>query len=172
MAKHVIEVMSHKDFDYDMKMSGLNDDNVENVKDIVFISIIGTEDCNKYYLNEPDTKHWFSKNHTNVLNLEFDDISEDREYKGHLFKALSIDQAKQIVEFINRNINDGAITFKIHCRAGISRSRAVGEFIAQLIELDGEVDYHGREQYINHLNVDVLTKLKRIYKEEYYEKFN
>ena len=70
------------------------DDNIENIKDTAYISIICTEECRKYYL-EDDTAHWFVKEHPNVLNLDFDDIVEDRMYKGHLFKAMSEEQAEK-----------------------------------------------------------------------------
>ena len=52
--------------------------NLNEVKDDkAFISIIGTEECRKYYLEE-DTNHWFSNcTEDNVLNLEFDDVNEE-----------------------------------------------------------------------------------------------
>ena len=66
-----INVLSHKAFDNTMRDFNINDTNVDNKTDLAFISIIGTEECLKYYLHEEDTKHYFNNEHTNVLNLDF-----------------------------------------------------------------------------------------------------
>ena len=55
-----INVYSQNDFDEKMYRLGLYSYNVNEVKDDkAFISIIGTEECRKCYLEE-DTIHWFS----------------------------------------------------------------------------------------------------------------
>jgi hypothetical protein len=81
MAKGKIVVLSHYLFDEKMREWGLNNQNVDNLKDTAFISIIGTRECLEYYLDESKTKHFFMNNHENVLNLDFDDISTDVDYK-------------------------------------------------------------------------------------------
>ena len=107
-----IFVLPHATFDREMEKMGLNDDNVEDT-DMAFISIIGTPECLIYYLDEGDTKHYF-KDHPNVINLDFDDISHDEiEWEGHIFKGLSMEQAEKLFEFIEKNIDK---TFYIHCR--------------------------------------------------------
>ena len=78
-----INVLSHKAFDNTMRDFNINDTNVDNKTDLAFISIIGTEECLKYYLHEEDTKHYFNNEHTNVLNLDFDDIKYSQ-YSGPL----------------------------------------------------------------------------------------
>lgn len=91
--------------------------NVNEVKDDkAFISIIGTEECRKYYLEE-DTNHWFNNcTEDNVLNLEFDDVNEDIViWKGHTFYGITDEQAEQIVDFIEKHKGKD---FYIHCRAG------------------------------------------------------
>ena len=93
-----IEVLSHYLFDEKMRDMNLDDSNIENTN-IACISIIGTEECLKYYLDEVDTKHYF-KNHPNVLNLDFDDISTDVEYDGHIFRAMTMEQAENTVDSI------------------------------------------------------------------------
>ena len=68
------------------------------------------------------------KNHINVLNLEFDDVTEDTEFNGHLLKAMTEEQAQKCVDFIENNIGKHIY---IHCRAGISRSGAIAKFIVE-----------------------------------------
>jgi hypothetical protein len=145
-----------------MKKMNLNDDNVENTN-ISFISIIGTDECIKYWIGEDD-KHYF-KDHPNVLNLGFDDIDGcDVMYNGHLFKTMDIKQAETTVEFIERNIEKGINTVYIHCKAGISRSRAVGEFIYRYcMEHDIEAEYEDRDDYVMVLNHGVLRILNHVY---------
>lgn len=159
-----ISVFSHCDFDTKMYNLGLNDDNVEDCKEHnAFISIIGTPNCQKYYLEE-DEYHWFKQNHDNVLNLEFDDIGEEFfTYKGVNIKGLTDGQAERIVDFIEKNIGKN---FYIHCRAGKSRSIAIARY---LLDIYGE-DYGYNEKESCRKdnpcltpNIFVLTKLKRAY---------
>lgn len=125
MAK--IYVLPQVEFDELCKKECWIDDTADKLQDKAFISIIGTQECRTYYLEEPNVSHWFKKNHSNVLNLDFDDLSEDIVWKGHTFKAMTENQAHKMFQFIE--VNKGK-DFYIHCRAGISRSRAVGMFIA------------------------------------------
>lgn len=154
--------LSHMDFDDRMADIGLNDDNVDNEKDKAFISIIGTEECLRHYLNEEDTAHYFSDGHGNVLNLDFDDLENDYVYQGHVFKAMSEKQAEKTIDFIEDNI--GVSEYNVHCRAGKSRSRACCEMIARILENNGiTVDYPERDKYASVLNAGVLNKLSRAY---------
>jgi hypothetical protein len=78
--------------------NGWNDENLP--PDIAFISIVGSKECQEYYLGEEET-HYFSQSHPTVLNLAFDDIPKDQvEWKGHVFYGLSEEQAEEIVEFV------------------------------------------------------------------------
>lgn len=157
-----IEVLSHYLFDEDMIKMGLNDDNVEN-SDMAFISIIGTPECLKYYLDEKDTKHYF-KDHPNVLNLEFDDIGEDVMYNGHHFKTMRMEQVEKAVDFIEKMIEKGVNEIICHCRAGMSRSRAFGEFIYRYCkEHDIDVEYDERNQYATRVNQGILRRLNHAY---------
>ena len=157
-----IEVLSHYLFEEKCKEDGLNDENVEDKKDKAFIDIIGTEECRKYYLME-EMQHYFN-NFSNVLNLEFDDLSQDVEYDGHIFKAMTMEQAEKTVDFIEKMINDGVIYFRICCRAGYSRSRAVAEFIYRYcVEHHIEVEYTDRNDYSTFLNQGVLRRLNNAY---------
>jgi predicted protein tyrosine phosphatase len=144
-----------------MKMMGLNDSNVED-KNMAFISIVNTEECLKYYLEE-DIKHYF-KDHPNVLNLDFDDSPYDVMYNGHHFKTMSIEQAEKTIDFIEDMIKKGVDEFEIHCLAGYSRSRAIGEFIYRYCkENDIEVKYSDREEYVSRYNLHVLRVLNHAY---------
>jgi len=157
-----LKVLSHHLFDEEMKKTGLNDDNVENTN-MAFISIIGTPECLIYYLDEGDTKHYF-KNHTNVLNLEFDDIGQDVMYNGHHFKTMRMEQAEKTINFIEDNISKGIDTIIIHCRAGFSRSRAVAEFIYRYCkEKNIDVTYEDRDYYAAMYNHGVLLRLNHAY---------
>lgn len=166
-----IIVLSHFDFDRYCKDHKLNDSNVEKESDFAFISIIGTPEVLEYYLQEPQTYHWFKKNHQNVLNLEFDDVSEDRqfEYKNRYDKSMKLHayamtegQAEQCIKFIEDNLGK---TFIIHCRAGMSRSVGVGRFIIDYYEQYN--DCKGKE-YVDRMypNVGVTSVLKRIWRNQ------
>ena len=156
----MIRILSHEDFDVICYKMNVYDYNVNDFNDTyAFISIIGTEECRKYYL-EDETGHWFKEEHPNVLNLEFDDVTEDLNWKGHLFKAMSEEQADKCVDFIEKN--KGKI-FYIHCKAGISRSGAVGKFIFDFFNENGCYDENDFEYFNRHIrpNNHVLTLLKR-----------
>lgn len=170
-----LKVLSHYLFDEDMRNMNLNDDNVENSK-MAFISIIGTQECLKYYLDEDDTKHYF-KDHPNVLNLDFDDIETDVMYNGHHFKAMSMKQAEKTVDFIEKIIHSGVECIEGHCRAGMSRSRAIFEFIYRYCKENNiDVIYEDRNDYTTMLNYGVLNKLNHAYWKKHhindYEKDN
>lgn len=163
-----IEVMSHYLFDEKMREMGLNDNNIESHSDMSFISVIGTRECLEYYLDEGNTKHFFSDSHKNVLNLDFDDISTDVLYNGHLFKTMTMEQAERTVDFIEDTINNGVKKIYIHCRAGFSRSRAIAEFIYRYCkENDIEVIYKDRNDYTTMLNSGVLQRLNNAYWKKY-----
>jgi len=160
-----ITVLPQNLFDKYMADNNINDSNVEDIDDSMFISIIGTRECIKYYLEEDGTKHWFSSDHKNVINLEFDDLSNDIEWHGHKFKAISSKQAMDLFEFIEKNINDGRRNVFIHCRAGISRSQAVACFIVNMYK-EYYVDYDTQNLLPYYANKGVLRALMG----EYYKK--
>ena len=164
MEDKIIKVLPQGVFDQEMEDRMLDDTNVEGLTDEAFISIIGTEECLVHYLDEPYTEHWFKTDHTNVLNLEFDDVDHDIEYKGHLFKAISKEQAEKTVNFIEANLGKN---FTIHCRAGKSRSQAIGKFIFGAYK-----EHFAKEQpYLEFYfaNAGVLRALNRVLMERAYE---
>ena len=161
-----IKVLSHENFDAICYKHGLDDDTLDEMVSqenylYAFISIIGTPECRKYYL-EDETSHWFKREHLNVLNLEFDDVTEDLNWKGHLFKAMTEKQADQCIEFLEKN--KGKI-FYIHCKAGISRSGAFGRFIFDFYNQDKVYKEEEFEKDNSHIrpNNHVLRLLKRAF---------
>ena len=151
-----INIFSQELFDEYCLDNGISDDNVETLDNKAFISIIGTKDVVEKYLDEPDTKHYFKENHPNVINLEFDDVSKDIEFRGITAKAITDEQCKELFDFIEKNIGKD---FYIHCRAGISRSRAVGRFIRECYPYD----YWEVSDFFDTANMGVLRGLKRTY---------
>lgn len=156
-----ISVYSHSDFDEKMYRLGLDFSNVEDEDDKAFISIICSPNCQEHYLHDIE-RHWFPNNTHNVLNLEFDDIDDDHiNYNGHVFFGIDEQQAKQTVDFIEKNKGKN---FYIHCKAGKSRSQAICRYI---------LDIYGDEYGYNENkscrkdnpcltpNMRVLTMLKR-----------
>lgn len=173
MEKLKITVLSHKDFDAYMQTNNIYESNVHKAIRKCFISIIGTKDCLDYYLNEPLTKHWFGMNTSNVMNLDFDDVDEDTEYEGKTFKSFSDIQAFETVIFIYdyikriKHLSKSKIVKEIviHCRCGISRSRAIAEYICRYYSDDFDIEYDERERFYNHINHCVLRKLEMMHRE-------
>ena len=162
-----IEVLSQFHFDERLREQGIDDTNVEDTT-MAFISIIGTPECLTYYLDEGKTKHYF-KDHDNVLNLDFDDISTDVIYNGHRFKTMTMEQAEKAVDFIDKILDEGLTTYiMVHCRAGMSRSRAFGEFIyRRCLEKGDTPNYPDRNDYTTMLNQGVLRRLEHVYKKKH-----
>lgn len=161
-----IRTYPHEDFNVMCYQRKLDDSNVESVNDTeAFISIIGTKECRKYYL-EDETGHWFIDEHSNVLNLEFDDVTDDLVWHGHLFKAMNEEQADKCIDFIEKNKGKNIY---VHCKAGISRSGAVSQFIFDFYNKDNIYNESDFEYFNRHIrpNNHVLTLLKRAYYKKY-----
>ena len=103
---------------------------------VACIEICATPDVRNYYgqLFSIDDKPWFLDKKSfgpvpeNVLKLNFDDITESARSIGEdkFAYGMNVDQAKQIVDFIDKNIDKD---FYIHCHAGKSRSQAIVRYI-------------------------------------------
>ena len=87
-----------------------------------------------------------------VLTVYFDDIEEPE----HGLRLISFPQAIAIVKFIKAHSED-VDTLLIHCFAGVSRSRAVGAFAREILDIPptDETDY----------NEYVYAILHRVWKE-------
>ena len=114
-----------------MKENNITNDNATSFNDIMFISILNSEDNSGH----------FKYNQSNVLVLFFDDIitdlnwDNDPNYLGPI--AFTEEQGKQLLEFIDLNKNKEQCI--VHCSAGISRSGAVGTFINDYLGLDYKI---------------------------------
>lgn len=128
------------------------------------ISIECTPDCIKYRLEEDkgdtDNEHLLPESER-VLNIDFDDVPGpgDKMYKDHWMMAIDGGQARKIVEFIEKNLGKN---FVVHCKAGESRSRAVGEFILRWFG-DEYSDGNPGNSISGACNIDVLTKLENAF---------
>lgn len=117
------------------------------------ISIAETPECRKYYGWESEELHLLPSG-PEVLNLEFDDISEETRPP---FTGMTQDQARQIIEFIDSHKDCDLV---VHCRAGKSRSQGVVRFILDYYpEIWGETN---PENPCVSPNYFVVAGLKRI----------
>jgi predicted protein tyrosine phosphatase len=117
-----ILVWSKQQFNDVMASMKITDSDVELFNQIAFISINDTE--GSY------SKPWFNENHSNVLNLHFDDVESALEVSPTnkiQCRPFTEEQGKAIIDFIESNKDKRQ--FIVHCAAGISRSGAVGLFI-------------------------------------------
>lgn len=163
MPKNKVTVLPKQGFDEYCLERGITDMNVEKLYNLAFISICCSKDAQEYcyqHYGEEDN-HYFNENHKNVINLDFDDVDEDGIYDG--VELFSINE-KQVLELYNFIENNSYKDFIIHCRAGKSRSRAVGIYIVE------NYDYEPNLSYGNDLsdrgNVSVLSSLNRVYREK------
>jgi predicted protein tyrosine phosphatase len=149
-----VRVLNQTNFDLLLPKMGILESSINTHKDKAFISI-----------TNPIGKHFFKNNYSNVLNLEFDDATDEenlRRVREGLEELTLFDeeQAIEIINFIEQNKH--VETFYVHCLAGSSRSGAVGVFIN---------DLYGDESYFEFLNSNpivrpnyyILALLKRIY---------
>jgi len=88
-----------------------------------------------------------------VLTLYFDDIEEPE----HGLKLITPNQAKDIVMFIKKHEND-VDTLLIHCFAGVSRSKAVGVFAAELLNIPSNNE-QGYNEYVYDLLQSVWLEM-------------
>jgi hypothetical protein len=131
----MIKTYDRISFDKRLKSQYINDETVENYPDMFFICCLSSGDHGINF--EPS----FKNPHPNVITETFDDITnlyprdgyEGRREKMVLF---SPDQAARIVKFVN-NIKLTSNVL-IHCSAGISRSGAIGFYIATRLGMVGD----------------------------------
>lgn len=77
-------------------------------------------------IGEPtESEHYFTDS-DNVLNIDFFDVNG---YEVEGIKGMDDGQAEVVFRFIENNIGKD---FYIHCRAGVSRSQAVGRFLSDI----------------------------------------
>ena len=156
-----INVLPHKKFDEWMADFQL-DDSHPPMNDEAVISICCTPDIKHNYLeghkHETD-EHWFKQNHSNVLNIDFDDITcPVQKTKYGTAYGITDEQADTIVRFINDHIETD--NWYIHCRAGRCRSVAVGLFVAEFLKKHGQHLHFHTSRLITYQNLFVAQKLR------------
>jgi len=154
-----IIVYNKRMFDDLMLINNISDDNVEDRSTIMFISITDTDKFDESRIP------YFKSNHSNVLNLSFDDCENDgdpspTQYIGT--KSFSEEQAKEVYDFIKNN--EDKETFIIHCMAGISRSGGVGLFINDYFNQDYNV-FMNKNPYVRP-NAKVSRLLNNLHRNE------
>jgi predicted protein tyrosine phosphatase len=82
---------------------------------------------------------WFD-----ILRLEFDDITAPQEP----YVLFSAQQAREIIEFVQRCNDEKLEGILVHCRAGISRSAAVAKWVSDKYNLAFPENY---DQYNLHV---------------------
>lgn len=141
-------------FDATMRGLHLDDSNVEGRKNLFLISINSSSEIQE--IMEDKYQPYFKQDHPNVLRLFFDDVVADGpQNMGTITvnaKAMSVEQAKQVVDFVNgialsnsseRHLDDLEII--VHCAAGKSRSVAVAHYIAESLGADSKQIYNREE---------------------------
>ena len=96
-----------------------------------------------------------SKYCKDVLTLYFDDIEEPE----HGLRLISFQQAVAIVKFIKAHSED-VDTLLIHCFAGVSRSRAVGVFAREMLDIP-PTDENDYNKYVYSLLCQVWMQLEK-----------
>ena len=139
-----------------------------NLDDICYISISASDECALEHFYDMEEASHYLPDDDNVLNLNFDDITEDFTFKNEFdeditYHAISMKQAKQIIDFVDRNKDKHII---VHCRAGQSRSVAVARAI-----IDCYPDCYAENEFnlvhpLKTPNPDVLAKVKRAFYEK------
>ena len=159
MAKNKITVLPQHGFDSLMTYLNLDDSNVELNNNLAMISIICSYECNNTYMVEKHgigDVHHFKEDHQNVLNINFDDLENDKLVDGLTYKTINTEQADILVNFIFGNIGRD---FIIHCHAGISRSGAIAQFIR---------DYFNNDFDVHNFDLKIKSMIRpnqRVYKE-------
>lgn len=143
-------------------------DKAKDLSDIVFISISASKECAfDHFLDITEADHYLPESNR-VLNLNFDDITEDFTFKNECgeditYHAISMSQAKQIIDFVDNNKRKHII---LHCRAGKSRSVGVARAIFDCYSEFYEENKYNEHHPIDTPNPDVLSKVKRAFYEK------
>ena len=119
---------------------------------VVFITIAATE---KEHIN---FKPSIIESAGAYLKLTFDDISKEDDIISKEYIYFSIDMAKEIVEFVNKNKH--LQSWILNCAAGISRSGAVGLWLAYYLNYD--IDKFRKDNPYIHPNPLVLSLLEQV----------
>ena len=148
-----------------MSYGGITPENVqEKCPETMFISFTG-------YNPAPNQEsYWKSSKASNVIYIETDDVYEDSTYpdlanpgESIPVKAMTAEQAENLVEFIMRNKDCKRAI--IHCHAGISRSGATGVFVNELFN-NSENEFYIKHPQVKP-NYHILDLLRKAHESKY-----
>lgn len=149
-----LKVVPHIVFNTICAKNGWSDDAIPT--DVAFISIIDSPAALKYWDDEDSVfaRHILN-DAENVLNLDFDDVSKQE----NGLHPLTGQQAEQIVDFILKHRGKD---FLIHCKAGFSRSAAIGQIIKDFFpEYKNNENYDGRNAFVfSQLRIKMYEQLQ------------
>jgi len=91
-----------------------------------------------------------------LLSLQFDDADESKEDR----LLFTLDQAKQIVEFVKNAEEDGAEYLFVHCKGGISRSAAVAMALGEYYNVKVFMGYRLLPESYSQYNKFVYRKVR------------
>lgn len=133
-------------------------------RDFAVISICCNPEVATRVLRDGDP-HFFSEDHENVLNVEFDDITVDVDYfdmrddgdhsEPVTAQGITNETAGKIVRFIESHKD---MDIMVHCRAGKSRSQAVTRYVLDFYPDHNETN---PDNPCVHYNVHTYFKLKK-----------
>jgi predicted protein tyrosine phosphatase len=144
-----ILVLSRFAFEGLMIKKDITAENIEKLENAFFISI----------QNPAGDRHipYFTENKENLLIQYFADVEKDETHKGELHKAFTEEQAIEMNKFIQRHQDKKVCV--VHCTAGVSRSGAVGAFIAEVLGIN-YLDYTKANPAVQP-NAHVLNLLRK-----------
>lgn len=79
-----------------------------------------------------------------VLRLAFDDT----DVEGGEFTPISVNQAQELVEFVQNEVDSGVTGILVHCGVGVSRSAAVARWICKSYALPFQDNYSDDNQLV------------------------
>ena len=107
--------------------------------------LIGIEDNNEPYfvISISDKKNMpckikDSQNRKGVLRLDFHDVETDKGNKMTMSKK----QAKQVADFVDKQMEDGVKLCVVNCEMGMSRSAGVAAGISKAVNGEDELFYN------------------------------
>lgn len=128
----LLTCVNKRDFEVICRGKGWSDSNPPT--DAALISICCNPEVARWVLPDSD-EHFFHSEHENVLNVEFDDVTEDEKVfdgspygmpRNFTARGITPGTAERVVKFIEGH---KGMDFLIHCRAGKSRSQGVVRYI-------------------------------------------
>ena len=149
-------VLSRYAFEVFLDQNQISEQNIEKIKNIKIISILDTSGT--YSIP------FFQQDHSNVITLKFDDITEDGNPSptnlSKTTKAFDQQHAIKIIKFVHQKNFKQTESLIIHCAAGISRSGTIGMFINDLLKSESYPEFMKRNPrtFVNYHILNILKK--------------